>query len=323
MRWERRRNLYAKTWGGVVGAIALAAVGYVQPPTHSLPGMINRPRAHLYRPAKISQIIRDSIPVDRQPTTTASYMAAIQAAVRWATAPWKADNRPFHQARLQIERLHAKMDVPTFMQKVVLPYHRAALKHPTDALIVFRYGYALRLGVGMFPTPYDEYLTLKLIGTPKPPYAWDYARMMYAYTGAFADEVGVGGYIFQNHPEELAAGERLFQQAPKDKILASLVAFDLVKSGDPVKALKGLHLAEQFSKMYPTHYGFYAIIGNYYADRFQKHPNRADAIKNLEAVKKCLQVCAKDPYNNEDNRSITELQLIISRLEQWLREDPQ
>lgn len=137
MRRERRRNLYAKTWGGVVGAIALAAVGYAQPPTHSLPGMVNRPRARLYRPAKISQIIRDSIPVDRQPTTTASYMAAIQAAVHWATAPWTADNRPFHQARLQIERLHAKMDVPTFMQKVVLPYHRAALKHPTNASSCF------------------------------------------------------------------------------------------------------------------------------------------------------------------------------------------
>jgi len=135
--------------------------------------------------------------------------------------------------------------------------------------------------------------------------------MMYVYTVTFIDEPSGGGYIFHYHPVVLAAGQRLFQQAQTDKLLASLFAFNLVESGDPAMALKGLHLAEQFSKIYPTHHGFYSIIGNYYADRFQKHPNRANAIKNLEAAKKCLQFCPEDPYNNENQGLTRRLQWII------------
>jgi hypothetical protein len=97
------------------------------------------------------------LPTPLSSPTQAECNRVISQAVYNLSQPWTADNRPFRQARLQIEKLYAKMDVPTFMQKVVLPYHRAALKHPTDALIVFRYGYALQLGVKVFPTiPYDE-----------------------------------------------------------------------------------------------------------------------------------------------------------------------
>jgi hypothetical protein len=111
----------------------------------------------LFHPRKLSQIIRDSLPTPLSSPTQAECNRVISQAVYNLSQPWTADNRPFRQARLQIEKLYAKMDVPTFMQKVVLPYHRAALKHPTDALIVFRYGYALQLGVKVFPTiPYDE-----------------------------------------------------------------------------------------------------------------------------------------------------------------------
>ncbi len=227
-------------------------------------------------------------------------------AFSWQYETWTGDDRPYRQARQEIDTAIASGQSP---MRVAEGYEGQARADKRSALAQFRWGYALRETITPASTPDESqtnglgvFFTLANIASPN---TYNYARLRYltSYHSSY----------------QTALGERLLRQDTQDVSVKGHLALDYTAPGPEPYNLKAKNRAVQLSKelikVDPKYPSYNAVLAEAYtANYFMNGHHRQDGIAMIAALRQYLSLAKPNEafYQDAKNR--------LSDMEQRLHE---
>ncbi len=215
----------------------------------------------------------------------------------WANKPWNGDNSPYHNIRLEIDRLADKGNLTAISLE---NYRQAWIQKPRDPLILFRWAYADNLAKRRFPnlpphmSPGDgAFEEPGLID----PYAYDYERIRFLLNWPGNEQV------------LLPLAKRLASRDPKDFAIQYQLAGLYSGRDTPAKKAASIARIKRLLVQYPNKPGLYSLLGGVYYAHWLENKDAGDAKKAIFYYKKYLQAIPPNtPWRNQAESIIKDIE---------------
>lgn len=210
----------------------------------------------------------------------------IYPSTSWASKPWSGDNKPYHEARVQIDNSAARGKLNL---DVVATYYKLWLQTPGNPLALFRWAYANDVVVARFrnlpphPSPADG-----AFGQCPDPHTYDYERIRYLINWS-GNEIVL-----------LSLAKRLLAHDPNDYPIQFNLASRYGGNDSPVEKAASIARAMRLLAQYPHKPEIYSILAGIYCDHWLFQKNAADGQKAIFYYNKYLQLApADDPWRKQ------------------------
>lgn len=198
----------------------------------------------------------------------------------WTTEKWDGDNKPYHQARLDIDKV---ADAGQGLDELLAKDKAQAQKRPDDALAVFRWAYtAYRVMLArytreaQFAALDGVQVALRLADSP---HTYDYARIQFLV-----------GEFYTSHKEAVPIAKRLLLVDKNDYHVEYCLAVTYLNDYVSPDFEAALTLCRHLKQLYPKKPSVYAVTGEAYVLWWYKAKNPADAQAAIENYEKYLQL---------------------------------
>lgn len=204
----------------------------------------------------------------------------------WTTETWNGDNTPYHQVRLDIDKV---ADEKQGLDELLIKYKAQAQRNPDDALAVFRWAYtAYRVMLSRHST-LTQHAALEgveeALRQADSPHTYDYARIRFLV-----------GEFYTSHRQAVSVAKRLLAVESNDyRVQYSLAVIYLNDYVSP-NFEEALAICQHLKQLYPQKTSVYALTGETYAFWWYKDKNPAYAQAAVENYEKYLKLA---PPNDE------------------------
>lgn len=217
-------------------------------------------------------------------------------AFSWQHETWTGNDRPYRQARQEIDTAIASGQSP---MRVAEGYEKQARANKQSALAQFRWGYALRETITPASTS-DESQTNGLgvffaLANIASPNTYNYARLRYltSYHSSY----------------QTALGERLLRQDTQDVSVKGHLALDYTVPGPEPYTLKAkkraIELSTELIKAEPRYASYHAVLAEAYTTNyFMNGHHRQDGLAMIAALRQYLSLAKPNEafYQDAKNR---------------------
>ncbi len=220
----------------------------------------------------------------------------------WTTESWAGDNRPYKEAREQINKAVADKQDPSTLVK---QYEVLAQQKPYDPKPEYRYAYATyRAAIEAKPFNASSLISVRdALQRGFPPHAYDYTRLRFL----------VESTLFANK-SLIPVGKRLLSHDPKDVS----VEYNLIKvltcsvvASDKEEAVK---YAQDLVRARPENADYHATLAGAYLSIWFRSKDSTLANKAMTEYRQYLQLAPADAdYRRTVNRLLMTLQRMTTK----------
>lgn len=226
----------------------------------------------------------------------------------WASQEWTGDERPYRQARAELERRAASGQLT---DAALRNYRASAQAQPTDPLASFRWGFAAYQAAKLAPRYHDRSrilagVELALQRAPSPR-TYQFARLRFL----------IEGRDFP-YPQLRPLGERLVRRDPDDVDVKHHFLKYLNVSRSPAEKERALAYARDLIRLAPQDPRSHFALGQVWMRIWNQSKSRSDADKAVAAYRKSLEL---EPPGRESRETIEQLIRLIQK-EQTQRRKP-
>lgn len=222
----------------------------------------------------------------------------------WANRPWIGNNRPYHEARVKIDRI---ADQGGLTLTLLNKYELACKQQPRNPLVLFQWAYADNLAKRRYPNlplhsspgdgAFDETEQVGLVD----PRTYDYERVRFLLNWN------------ANKQALLPLARRLSVYDPKDFAIQYQLAGLYSRSDTPKEKAASIARVKRLLAQYPNKPGLYSLLGGIYYEHWTEKKNLEDAKNAVVYYKKYLQLApANDPWRKQAGILINDINHPVS-----------
>lgn len=218
-----------------------------------------------------------------------------QKAFAWRHEIWSGNDRPYHQARQEIDAAIAAGESP---MRIAESYQKQAQENKQSPLAQFRWSYALWKTITPTSTSSEKqtnglgaFFALAKIASPN---TYNYARLR---------------YLVSYHSSDLTElGERLLLRDRQDVSVKAHLALDYTTPGPEPYNLKDknrvIQLSKELIQANPNYPNYYAVLAEgYTTNYFMNGHHRQDGLAMIAALKKYLDLAKPNESFYQDAKA--------------------